>query len=184
MSITREQADSLVSKAKKSDVVIGIDPDCDKNGYALIDKTKGTLTLATYTFGELIEELLRRAKEYDMLRRKWVIVIEGGWLTGTANDHYFGTNIRIAAKVAQKVGRNHETGRKICEICAMFKLPYEIKEPLRKVWGKQHNDKISADEFNALTGYTKRTNQEVRDAALIAWTAAGYKTTIKKQKKQ
>lgn len=169
-----------VSKARKAEVVIGIDPDCDKSGFAVLDKTAGTLTLGRYDFVGLIEELGRRMEMYSG-HRDWVIVVEAGYLTGTANDHYFGDNIRVAAKVAQKVGRNHETARKIVEVCRMLKFPVEERKPLRKIWGKSHNEKISSEEFNALTGYTKRTSQDVRDAALLAWVSAGYSTNIKKK---
>lgn len=166
--------------ARKAEVIIGIDPDCDKSGYARLDKVNNTLTLGYYTFVELIRQLIKDRDECK--EREWVVIVEAGYLETRTQHHYSGDNPRVAARVGQKVGRNHETARKILELCEGLDLPCQEGKPLVKIWGKSHKDKISAMEFNALTGYTKRTNQEVRDAALLAWVAAGRSTNLDMRK--
>lgn len=168
-----------LNTARNADYVVGIDPDCEKSGYAMIDKRNGKMTLASYTFVELIRHLKELRDGFDGLR-PWVVVVEAGYLEAKAQHHYFGENPRIAARVGIQVGRNHETARKIIEICKDEGIPVEERAPLRKIW-KGRDGKITAEEFNALTGYTKRTSQDVRDAALLAWVSAGYNTDIKKR---
>ncbi len=178
--MTREQADNIISRARVADYVIGIDPDCEKSGVAMIDKLNNKMSLGSYSFVELIRYLRDLKKAFDGIR-SWVVVVEAGYLETKTQHHYFGDNPRIAARVGQKVGRNHETARKLVEVCRALEIPVEERAPLRKIWGKNHNDKISAEEFGSITGYTKRTSQDVRDAALLAWVAAGYDTNITKK---
>ena len=168
-----------LNTARNADYVVGIDPDCEKSGYAMIDKRNGTMTLASYTFVELIRRLKELRDGFDGIR-SWVVVVEAGYLEAKAQHHYFGENPRIAARVGIQVGRNHETARKLVEVCKALEIPVEERAPLRKIW-KGRDGKITAEEFNALTGYTKRTSQDVRDAALLAWVSAGYNTDIKKR---
>ena len=165
------------SLLRRGDIFIGIDPDCDKSGYARLDKRSGTLALANYSFVELLSQLSVDKERYEG-SCVWSVVVEAGYLEAKTQHHYFGDNPRIAARVGQKVGRNHETARKIIEVCEFWGIPCYEAEPLRLIWGEDRNSKISASEFNALTGYKKRTNPEVRDAALLAWVAAGFSMNI------
>ena len=72
----------------------------------------------------------------------------------------------------RQTGRNHETGRKIVEMCKHYQFTTEEVKPLRKFWhGK--DKKITAEEFNRLTGYSGRSSQDMRDAGVIAWVYAG-----------
>ena len=70
------------------------------------------------------------------------------------------------------MGRNHQIGIDIADIARHFSLDVRLQPPLRKIWtGK--NRKITHEEICAITGYTaKRSNQEERDAMLLAWTSA------------
>ena len=137
------------------------------------------MSLGSYSFVELIRYLRDLKEGFDGIR-SWVVVVEAGYLETKTQHHYFGDNPRIAARVGQKVGRNHETARKLIEVCQALEIPVEERAPLRKIW-RGKDGKITTEEFNALTGYTGRTNQDVRDAALLAWVAAGYDTNITKK---
>jgi hypothetical protein len=54
------------------------------------------------------------------------------------------------------------------------------KEPLRKIW-KGPDGKITHTEITAITGWDKkRSNQEERDAMLLAWDRSGLPIVIKK----
>jgi len=52
----------------------------------------------------------------------------------------------------------------------------EIK-PLRKYW-KGKDGKITPQELQSFTGFKGRSNQDGRDAALIAWVYAGLPIRI------
>lgn len=70
------------------------------------------------------------------------------------------------------VGRCHRTGELIEEMCDNLGLEYKQQAPLTKVW-KGQDRKITHEEIVRITGLiAKRTNQEERDAILLAWTAA------------
>ena len=75
----------------------------------------------------------------------------------------------IGERIAGKVGANHETGKKLCEMFYYYKIPYPIVKPLRKIW---KDKKISHEEINGILQRNKfetftRTNQDVRDALII-----------------
>ena len=67
-----------------------------------------------------------------------------------------------------------------CLTAILVTIGYEVIEqaPLRKCW-KGRDGKITQIELNYFTGITGRTNQEARDAALIAWNFAGFPIRIK-----
>ena len=56
-------------------------------------------------------------------------------------------------------------------MCEHWKIPYEFVKPLKKIW-QGRDRKITAEELEQVTGKMIRTNQEGRDAALLAWTHA------------
>lgn len=106
------------------------------------------------------------------------VLIEAGWLRKSHwHLSYKDSKLSAAAK-GNAAGRNHEVGRKLAEICAHKNIDYKLIEPLplriggSYIW-KGIGGKITHKELAAFTGITGRTNQEERDAALIAWTCAG-----------
>ena len=70
-------------------------------------------------------------------------------------------------------GRNEQVSRIIGQMCERYDMRYEFIKPLRKCWHGE-NGKITHDELAYFTGIRGRTNQEGRDAALIAWVCAGF----------
>lgn len=151
--------------------VIGIDPDVEKSGYAIV--LDGEVdSVHTMKAAELLEELketINNTHPYDKL----VIVIEAGWLN--SSNWHIGAycNAHRAAKIGESVGRCHEVGKIIHEWCEHHaKYHDNVKvlavKPLRKRWRGKDN-KITAEELQHITGYTQRTNQEGRDACLLAW---------------
>lgn len=166
------QLNNILFNSIKYDVVIGIDPDCDKSGVAKIDKSNGTMAVSAIPFPELLDMLAVEDAKAKANGRKLLIVVEAGYINKKTNFHYFGDNPKIASAIGAKVGRNHEITHKLVEICEHWNISVTEKEPLPKIW-KGKGGKISAAEFQYLTGYSKRTNQDARDAALICWYAAG-----------
>lgn len=148
-----------------TDFRIGIDPDTDKSGVALFDvKGKQLLSLDNLIFFELFVFLYYQiAKHSD---ESIEVVIEAGWLNAKSNFH--GAFGGAAERIGAKVGANHETGKKIVEMCEYLNIPYRLVKPLSlKPWGGK---KINHAQFVQQTGWVGRTNQEQRDAAMLVLT--------------
>ena len=147
-------------------LIIGIDPDCEKSGLCIIDKDeKKVIKAEALPFPELIATI-GLYKEADEIK---CVYVEAGWLNRGNYHGRKGDSRAISAAKGEAVGRNAETGRKIIEMLRYNNIPvFEVK-PLKKVW-KGAGGKISQSEImKMIPGFPKRSNQEVRDAALIAW---------------
>ena len=142
-------------------IIIGIDPDVDKNGVAEIDGE--VMQVSAMKFAPLIYYLNDKKSVGDI-----IVLIEAGWLNQSNWHLYSRMTIQKAAQIGNATGRNHEVGRKIAEMCEYNKIPYKLIKPLKKVW-KGRDGKITAEEFEKFTGLKGRTNQEMRDAGLIAF---------------
>ena len=150
----------------KYDVYVGIDPDRQKSGVALLNQKEGmwVMDVRCWPFPELLDWLVAFKSLKSVL-----VVVEAGWMVEKSNYHpYQG---RRAEKIAHDVGANHETGRKIVEMCRHWGIEVREQHPLKKIW-RSKDGKITAEEFRQVTGYSKKCNQDARDAGLIAWYAA------------
>lgn len=148
----------------KEDIIIGIDPDVDKSGVAIFNRQEKRLELKSLDFPNLCKYLT----DFKSYGKSFIVLIEAGWIN-RSNWHLSPRmTVQKAAQIGNATGRNHETGRKLAEMCAFWGVPYKLIKPLRKVW-RGTEGKISATEFRLVTGYAERTNQEERDAGLIAW---------------
>lgn len=158
---------------KSTDIIIGIDPDCEKSGWAVI--SDNTLIEAVCcSFPVLIDKLIEKRTN-----RQVTVVVEAGWLN-KSNFHMSAKDSRFkAAAMGNAVGRNHETGRKIVEMCEHMGIKVYEKAPLRKIW-KGNDKKITHEQLAYFVkGLPSRTNQEIRDAVLIAWDYAGLPIRVK-----
>lgn len=146
---------------------IGIDPDVAKSGVAFLNAETREIELYSLTFTQLMQKLVRwRAEGKDT-----VVVVEAGWLN-KGNWHIrFRDNKGQACMKGYQVGRNHEAGKKIIEVAQFFGFEVIEQRPLRKCW-KGADRKITAEELEQLTGYSKRSSQDSRDAALLCLAAA------------
>ncbi|WP_437918570.1 hypothetical protein [Sphingobacterium sp. LRF_L2] len=143
-------------------LIIGIDPDVDKSGVAVYKKSSKDLQLFALPFFKLLDFL---NDHKDDIRE---VVVEASWKIKKANFHENQRGVGVASQIGARTGANHEVGRKIVEMCAYLGVSCLEKLPLRKCW-KGPDGKISHEEFQKLTGYSRRTNQEQRDAALLVW---------------
>ena len=152
----------------KHEVYIGIDPDVELSGFAVLNYATRKLELASLSFTGILAAFMRiKAEGADA-----VVVVEAGWMN-KGNWHLkFHDNRGVAAAKGYQVGRNHEAGKKIIEAAQFFGYEVVEQKPLKKIW-KGKDRKISAEEFAQLTGYTKRSNQDSRDACLICLAASG-----------
>lgn len=162
------------------DYVLGIDPDCDRSGVALLRPSGREFELlTTMGFTELLEELqslkARSAAEGFSLK----VVIEASWRVKTNWHVQSGKSKAACGEIGHRVGRNHEAGIKIAEICRWLGLAVEEKLPLKKIWHTR-DGKISHRELVCFTKISRgRTNPEERDAALLAWDYAGLPMFMK-----
>lgn len=148
--------------------IIAIDPDTDKNGVAILEKETKTLQIHSLTFAEVVDMVLSLKGSPTPI----LVVVEGGWLN-SGNWHLRnGDSKRVAAAKGRNVGANHETGKKIVEICEFYSIPVKVVRPLRKIWGKTMREKISHEELARFAPIKRRTNPEERDAVLLAWNEA------------
>ncbi len=178
-----------IFKAKKeAEVFYAIDPDSEKSGWAAVAVLDRAVKSSSNPFPRIVDFVRavwsgqKMAKKDEFLRkiiRKPFIVIEGGWLN-ESNWHVRGKSMTPAraAAIGRSVGMNHQTGLLIAQLCEDYGLPYEVVKPLPKHW-KGKDGKITQEELEYFTGYTKRTNQDERDAILLAWTYAGLPIRVK-----
>lgn len=133
-----------------SEVIIGIDPDLEKSGVAV--KSSDGLQLLNLTFVEL----------KDLMEEKCAVikkvVVEAGWLNTKSNFRNIQTRL-VAEKTAKNVGENHATGKLIVQLIESMGISVELIRPTRS--------KLNATDFNRITGWTGRSNQEQRDAAIL-----------------
>lgn len=160
--------------------VIGIDPDIDRSGVCYLYTPTRQVEVSTMTFPELLEYLSAFEADCNV-----VVVVEAGWKNATTNFH--GGHGGIAQKIALSVGRNQQVGHCLVEMCEHWGIPVVEKAPLRKMWNGPDR-KITQEEIEAFVpDFPKRSNQEGRDAALLAWDYANFPIrilpkTIKRQK--
>lgn len=159
----------------KYDFIIGIDPDSEKNGVAIVSPAIRLLNTQCLTFAETIAALQGYKRKAEIFNQKFIVVIEAGWLN-RSNWHTHG-NAKLAAAIGRSTGMNHQTGILLAQMCDYYKIPYHLQKPLKKCW-KGKDGKITHAELKAFTGIEGRTNQEQRDAALLAWVAAGLPIKI------
>lgn len=151
-------------KTKTKMIKIGIDPDTEKSGIAILPLTTRKLLLKSLTFFELFD-FLKKNKETIT-----EVVIEAGWLNQKSNFH--GYQGGRAERIAKNVGANHETGRKIAEMCKYLNIKHRLIKPLPRKWNSP-SGKIAEFQFmevlkeNRIVLEKSRTNQDERDSAMI-----------------
>jgi hypothetical protein len=72
-------------------------------------------------------------------------------------------NYRQMLNIAVKVGENRAKAEALYWFCDGLGLPVVFVSPI------QHGTKLNQKQIEALTGYTARTNEHVRDAIVLAW---------------
>lgn len=160
----------------KFDNIIGIDPDKEKSGVAFLKPKTRQLEVTNLTFPMLLDYLQHAKKVRDESGESLVVVVEAGWMNAKSCFHT--AQGKSAEKIAKDVGANHETGRKIVEMCKHYGIEVVQHIPLVKCW-KGKDRKITHEELASFTGLTGRTNQDARDAALLAWVFANLPIRVK-----
>lgn len=156
----------------RADRIIGIDPDVNKSGVAVISEKGEEVTAVSLTFPQLLEYLQAERQRSMADNTRVVVVVEASWKIST-NWHVHQRDSKGAiARKGKDAGRCHEVGRKIVECAQYYGLEVVEKLPLKKIW-KGKDGKITHEEIKAFMPIQGRTNREGRDAALLAWDYAG-----------
>lgn len=152
--------------------IIGIDPDSKASGVAVLDLATRELTLSTQPFFSLTDML----KEVRVKGRNTLVVIENAYST-SHNWHYNAKDTRgTIAKKGYSVGLCAQTYHLLKQYLQMNGIDFIEQLPLTKIWrgggGKiTHEELIGHCKRNRVTLHPsseKRSNQEERDAALLA----------------
>lgn len=162
---------------KRPDIIIGIDPDTQKSGGATLDTITRDIVLFSASFPELLD-YLQKVRQLELQNYgKVVVVVEASWKISNNWHTKRGESIRVTASKGVDQGRCAEVGKKIVECARHYGLEVVEKLPLKKIW-KGPNGKITHEEMSAFIKLPGRTNQEQRDAALLAWDYAGLPIRI------
>lgn len=156
----------------KYDNIIGIDPDSDKSGVAFLQPDTRKLEVSTLSFWQLHDYLVWVKEQKKKCGESVLVVVEHSNYTAH-NWHIKGYNNKaVASRMGYDVGRCHRTGELIEELCKHLGLNFRAQPPFVKCW-KGTDRKITHEEIVKITGLiAKRTNQEQRDAILLAWATA------------
>lgn len=141
----------------KNSILIGIDPDISKSGFAaIISGATEFYELTTYPFFEMLD----RIQQLNLNAGGVEVYIEAAWLISKSNWHG-SKSMGIASKIGKSVGANHQVGRLIEEFCIHYQIPYKLIKP--------SDSKKDSKYFEQVTGYKLRTNQEMRDAGMLIY---------------
>lgn len=145
----------------------------EKNGVAYLNCENKNLEISTLSFPELLDYLRYVQRRAETTQKHLVVVVEAGYMN-KGNWHLNPKDTKAAAAAkGNHAGRNHETARKIVEMCKHWQMEVKEVKPLEKCW-KGKDRKITHEELARFTGVMGRTNQEGRDAALLAWVYASF----------
>lgn len=152
----------------KFDYIIGIDPDVNLSGYAELNCNTEQVHLESMSFPMLIEKVLQAQKKYKDYKLLIVVELDRNtkynWHLATKDNKF----VAKAKGVAQ--GRNQQMAICIAELLSRLGLEVIERPPLKKCWAGK-DKKITTDELFRIAGLSfnkKRTNQEERDACLLA----------------
>lgn len=157
--------------------IIAIDPDVSKSGVAILDVVARTMKTCTMSTPELIDMLLTESRKM-LPKGDLLVVVEASWLASTNWQLNAKDTLRTAAAKGERVGRNHQVGIMLVELCEYFNLTCLEKQPLLKIWHGR-DGKITFTELHKLCAGSKisynakKNNQEERDAALLAIDISG-----------
>ncbi|WP_028471307.1 hypothetical protein [Neptunomonas japonica] len=136
--------------------IIGIDPDLEKSGVATVLDNK-IVALDAMSFFELITFI----NEHIRVARFVVEDVEHD----KATYYRPGTTQAGMRKIAQNVGQVKAIGRLLANYLRDSDADYILVKPLK---GHLKRAKKDSEFFNQLTGWVGRTNEDKRDAGLLA----------------
>ncbi len=162
---------------QKKGLILGIDPDIDKSGLAVLNLGSRTLEVGNFRFPELIDKI-KELREGTPKDERFSVIVEAGWMNkgnwhvSESRNGKFSPQAWAAA-VGVSQGENGATSKLLLECLQHAGINAIAKRPLRKCWrgpnGKiTHAELVRECESYRINFKDKRTNQEERDSALLA----------------
>lgn len=147
-------------------LIIGIDPDLSASGVAVITPAKAIVEMKRVKFSELVEYMRLQAAK-----------VEGRILIKMEDPNTLKPTFpRAIPRAMNKQAVNNRISQNVGQVKAVATLMLEVLTeagfnvvPCRPLTGG-HKSRCKKDAayFNKLTGWTARSNEDCRDAALIA----------------
>ena len=147
-------------------LIIGIDPDLIASGVAVITPDKRIVEMQRVKFSQLVEYMQLQAIKVD--GRVLIKLEDPNKIAPTFQRHRPTAVNRLAVnnKISQNVGQVKAVATLILEVLTAAGFNVQPCRPL--AGGNKARCKKDAAYFNTLTGWTARSNEDCRDAALIA----------------
>lgn len=139
-------------------LIIGIDPDLKASGVGIVTRNK-IRELKNMPFPELIEFITALAADNEIIVKLEDV---NNWKSVKNRS---GAGERAMRKISQNVGQVKATATLIKEMLNSKGVDVHLVKPLR---GPVKQAKKSRVYFNKLTGWDGSSNEDNRDAALIA----------------
>lgn len=139
-------------------LIIGIDPDLQASGVGIVTRNK-IRELKNMPFPELIEFITALAADNEIIVKLEDV---NRWKSVKKRN---GTGELAMRKISQNVGQVKATATLIKEMLNSKGVDVHLVRPLR---GPVKQAKKSSTYFNKLTGWDGSSNEDNRDAALIA----------------
>lgn len=143
-------------------ILVGVDPDIEKNGVAI--KQGENYQLYNLTFFELFDKL----KDLSSINQtnEIIVFVECGELNHTVYKvQTIPKSVRnikqYCANIGTKVGKNFGAALLIIQMCEYLNITVIKVKPTAR--------KLDAKLFKTYTGITTRTNQEQRDAMMLVF---------------
>ena len=140
-------------------IVIGVDPDSDKHAVAI------------YEDGEL--KYLQTHDLYDIIKTylECGIFDNALWSVEDVMRNQFvyarntNRNKTVQSKIAMFTGRNQQSFVELKRMLDVYGAKYELHPPQKGNWAK------NKAQFEKVTGWTGRSNEDTRSAAFFGWLA-------------
>lgn len=158
-------------------VILGVDPDIDKSGLAILRLESRTIEVGNYRFPELLDKIREVRKEVPADER-FSVIVEAGWMnkgnwhvTESRNGKF--SPAAWAAAVGTSTGECNAVSKLLIECLQHEGIEATPKKPLRKCWKGPdrkitHAELVRECELYRVNFKDKRSNQEERDSALLA----------------
>lgn len=140
-------------------IIIGIDPDSEKHGVAVV-KNDVLCSLHNLTLPELIDKFF--FTEFSIL-----LSIEDVCANNFIYSRNQKDNRKIEASIARSLGKCQQAQVELIRMANSYSIPYLLFPPQKGNWAKQ---KVL---FTKATGWEKHSNEDQRSAAFFAFLASG-----------
>jgi hypothetical protein len=155
----------------KYDNIIAIVPNIYQFGVAFLKTSTRQLEVTSLKFPLLLDYLFHVKQINENLKESLIVIVK---MEGLNKENISkGNDLNKEIKKVFNAEQIYEAGMKIIEICNDYDIKV-IKHQNVSNGTKEKNGRISQEKLHELTGLMGKTNQKAREAALLAWTYAGF----------